>query len=108
MAITETNKIDSVVSSKEHNEVVLLITDHLDWSDDLEHQQLLQAKINSYIRFIESGQLCEEFPEDKGKQVSIVVACAFELNDTAKKFYERVNNFLKEKLSIEIKYTMSS
>lgn len=45
-----------VVDVKESGHVVLTISDHLDWSNSEEHQTILQAKLNKYLAFVESGQ----------------------------------------------------
>jgi len=34
----------------------LLITDHLEWSDEVNHLLVLQEKINAYIGFCENHQ----------------------------------------------------
>ncbi|MGX9362745.1 DUF6572 domain-containing protein [Pantoea ananatis] len=69
MSIEEINKIDFINTSNEDDELVLLgITDHLSWGDDVnEHLLLLQDKVNAYLNFILSGQMIELFPAACGK-----------------------------------------
>jgi uncharacterized metal-binding protein YceD (DUF177 family) len=57
MSILDTNKIDGIGKSKNENKIALMIADHLDWENELQHLTLLQDKINAYITFIESGQV---------------------------------------------------
>ena len=57
MSITETATIDIVAARPDSSIVKLVITDHLTWDDLETHTRLLQEKINTYLDFIESGQL---------------------------------------------------
>jgi hypothetical protein len=57
MSITETNKIDIVAARADSSVVKLVITDHLGWDDFEAHARLLQDKVNTYLEFVESGQL---------------------------------------------------
>lgn len=37
--------------------ITLTLSDHLDWSEIGEHSLYLQQKINTYIQYIESGNI---------------------------------------------------
>ncbi|HPK29581.1 MAG TPA: hypothetical protein PK979_00885 [Bacteroidales bacterium] len=52
----ENRMIIDFISEKEDN-VILTISDHLEWDEENEHIFLLQEKINDYLIAIESGQL---------------------------------------------------
>lgn len=69
MSIEEINKVDFINTSNEDDELVLLgITDHLSWGEGVnEHLLLLQDKVNTYLKFIISGQMIESFPAACGK-----------------------------------------
>ena len=54
-------------------DVILTISDHLDWSDSSSHQLLLQVKMNRYLAFIESGEIEQSYPSAKGRAVVIEV-----------------------------------
>ena len=54
--ILDTKQLDAVGFSKDGRTEMLLLLDHLDWSEEYEHLKLLQEKLNSYLWFIESGQ----------------------------------------------------
>ncbi|MGO8134287.1 DUF6572 domain-containing protein, partial [Rhizobium ruizarguesonis] len=57
MALDETNVIDAIGVDKATGELVLTITDHLEWKgSDSEHLLLLQEKLNTYLGFVESGE----------------------------------------------------
>ena len=71
MSITETSKVDIVAIN--NDEAVMVITDHLEWdghSDD-DHMYHLQEKINTYLRFYESGEIYAQFPKAKDKKIII-------------------------------------
>lgn len=55
---------------------MLFITDHFEWggkAEQGEHLPLLQEKINTYIAFIESGEMYTEIPGALGKHLIIRV-----------------------------------
>jgi hypothetical protein len=51
--------------------VSLTIVDDLDWGDEQSHLLLLQAKLNTYLAFIESGEVFERLATEVGHQVPI-------------------------------------
>lgn len=108
MSIIDIGVIDSVVHSNEHSDIVLLITDHLDWSQPEEHLLTLQQKLNTYIAFIESGQVFTDFPEANDKVLSIMVACKFEPINTAILFFEQAEQFFANKLNVKLHYSVAN
>ncbi|RTL27865.1 MAG: hypothetical protein EKK47_17505 [Burkholderiales bacterium] len=87
MSIEQTNTIDFVDVNGETGDVWLTISDHLRWGDnDGRHLSMLQEKLNSYLRFVESGELLERFPEARGRKVVFNVACKHPLNEIAQNF----------------------
>ncbi|MGG3891368.1 DUF6572 domain-containing protein [Metabacillus fastidiosus] len=63
MSVLERNKIDGIGKSRAGNKLVLMIADHLNWENELQHLTLLQDKMNAYISFIESGQVYSLYPD---------------------------------------------
>lgn len=108
MSISDSQTIDSVIHSDEHNDVVLLIADHHDWSEPQKHLLALQQKLNTYISFVESGQLFIDFPDAKNKEVSIFIACEFEPVNAALSFFEKADVFLNNRLKIRLRYAIES
>lgn len=96
MTIYDTNVLDMIAIKD--NYVHLVITDHLEWTDnqeeDLEHLQLLQAKINKYIAAYESGELFAKKPEIAGKFIAIQIVAKYCPNKMAADFISRVRDFL--------------
>ena len=70
MPVEDTNKIDFI--SPDESIVILTIADSLEWGNP-EHLYMLQEKLNTYLRFIESGELLEAYPEAKDKKLKIDV-----------------------------------
>ncbi len=91
MSIEQTDVIDFIGVSESDNEVVLTISDHLEWGSDTQnHLLLLQEKINSYLSFIEGGQLLESYPDSEGKKPIISIVGQYPLNSEAESFINQV------------------
>lgn len=98
MSVENTNTVDFVAIDK-LGRVVLTISDHLDWSKELEHLYLLQGKINAYLSFIESGELMQEYPDAGGRTPVIEIVTKFNPPDNARttqEFFIHVTELLKE------------
>ena len=60
MSVSNSNVIDA--AAENGDELVLLISDHMTWAlAQIEHLDLLQKKLNTYIRYIENGGWKNEF-----------------------------------------------
>lgn len=92
MSIENTKVIDFISESDDN--VILTISDHLEWDEDNEHIFLLQEKINSYLMAIESGQLNEKYPASIGKKVTISVALKYNPNENGVSFLSNVTDIL--------------
>lgn len=62
MAIDQPETIDAAGSDRETGEYVLTIVDSWDWADEPSHLAAIQAKLNAYFGFVESGQIAELEP----------------------------------------------
>lgn len=87
VSIEQIDVIDFISIDQDDKNVVLTISDHLSWNDK-DHLNLLQTKINSYLGFVESGELFENYPDAKGRSDCIRLACKYELNSIAKDFVD--------------------
>jgi hypothetical protein len=98
MSISETDTIDVVASRPDSPVVKLVITDHLEWEDIDEHLRLLQAKFNTYIAFVESGQLgrMKEPKLPPSPEVRIAVVALHAPPEETSDFFVRVEDFLRE------------
>lgn len=94
MSIEQTNSVDAIGIDNDNGFIVLTISDHLEWNE--EHHYLLQEKINSYLSFIESGELVVNYPSAEGKKVLIKIVCMFEPSESSLVFLGKINNALKQ------------
>lgn len=105
MSILDKNKIDSIGINKDNENVMLGISDHLDWSNEYEHLIMLQDKINSYLNFIESGEIYESYPKAKDRNIEIILYAKYDITEKAEEFLNVVYNSIVEagfSLSCEI------
>ncbi len=65
MSIEQTDLVDIISIDRMTGEVILTISDHLDWSDCGAHLLLLQSKLNRYLAFVESGEILQSYPKAK-------------------------------------------
>ena len=94
MSIVESGKIDAIGLEPSSGEVVLTISDHLDWSDTKNHLLTLQEKINNYIEFIESEQIILSYPEAIGRSVRIEIISKYQYPEEGVTFLEKVKPIL--------------
>lgn len=85
MSVEQLDVID-VISTDPTGHVVLTVSDHLDWSDTVQHQNILQAKLNKYLAFVESGEILEKYPDAKGRLVVFKVVFKFRPDPTGLQF----------------------
>jgi len=71
MSIENESVVDGMGLDHATGDVVLTISDHLDWADSRAHLQMLERKVNAYLGFFESGQLLERMPEAAGRKLKI-------------------------------------
>lgn len=95
MSVEDKNKIDSISTNKE-DVVVLTISDHLEWDDSNEHLLILQEKINSYMDFLESGQIYENYPSVVDKKIMIQVVFKYLPNEMGDEFLMIVKEFINK------------
>ena len=96
MTITDRLKIDIIANKPGSDVVKLVIADHLEWDDLDRNLQLLQEKINTYLEFIESGQLLEvrSPPIPREPRVTIAVHMQYAPPSDAQDFFSQAQDFL--------------
>jgi len=97
MSVTETDSIDAIGMDKEMQRVFLSIVDPLFWDDQNVHLFTLQEKINTYLVFIESGELLKAFPETEFFDVAIELVLMHVPNDQAIAFFDKTIQILLDK-----------
>lgn len=96
MSIIEVNVVDAIGISKDSKNLILMISDHLDWNNEADHLFALQSKINSYLGFIESKQYNETYPHDIFESYIIDLRFKFKITAKCLEFIEVLNRQLDE------------
>jgi len=95
MSVEEPQTVDFVTLAAVPETVLLVVSDHLDWANSLEHQLVLQKKLNAYLAFIESQKLFRRFPKARGKRVEIRVVFQFPPDPGGEQFLSRANDTIR-------------
>lgn len=97
MAIDNTNVIDGIAIDKNREALCLLLADHLAWNgnktlSEYDHLILLQEKINAYIRYLETKQYEELYPEEEIAISIIEIHFKYDITENCEKFLNTVQN----------------
>lgn len=77
MALDKPNSVDAIGIEKDTGTTILTITDSWDWTDEQKHLLALQAKLNAYFSFVESGEIFDSYPDARGRRIIIDVVGKF-------------------------------
>ena len=105
MSVEQPDTIDIVGIDKDTGTVVLTISDHLDWSDSPSHQSTLQKKLNTYLAFVESGEIDKQYPSSKGRSVVFEVVFKYRPDRDALTFLSKVREIV-EKAGFELRHRL--
>ncbi len=97
MSLLDENVIDLIQTDSDTQVTRLIITDHLKWGGefpDTEHLWKLQCKVNDYLKYIESGQLAQDYPDQKGYSIVLQVYGKYDRAEDAVKFYDQLRSAL--------------
>ena len=67
MALQNARVIDRVGIEADTGHVVLTVVDEMDWSDDQRHLLALQQKLNTYLSFVERGEVFRRIAWEGGR-----------------------------------------
>jgi hypothetical protein len=93
VTVEDPRTVDIVSICKETGAVHLTIAAHLPWT----HEQLakLQAKMNAYLAFIQSGEIYATYPQSRDRAIVIEVVAGHRPDATALEFLERATSFVR-------------
>ena len=94
--------IDAIGIEPASGLVVLTIADDWDWGNQGQHLLALQAKLNAYFRFIESGQIRSKYPDSVGRSVIIDVVARYSTPEVGYELLNRAADVAK-KLNVQIR-----
>lgn len=78
MGLDNLEVVDALGIEKNSDCAILSLFDSWDWEDDERaHLLAIQDKLNNYLDFIESGQIFEDYPPAKNKDLVINVIFRF-------------------------------
>jgi hypothetical protein len=89
MSLDKLEVVDVVGTERDSGTVVLTVFDAWDWDDERAHLLALQAKLNAYFGFVESGQIYEAYPAAAGKALRIDIVSRYPVPDAALIFLEK-------------------
>jgi hypothetical protein len=95
VSVEQLDVVDVVSIDKNTGHVILTISDHLDWSNGVEHQTILQAKFNRYLAFVESGELLVRYPDARDRLVAIRVVFKYKPDQEGCRFLARVKEVIE-------------
>jgi hypothetical protein len=58
-------------------DALLTISDHFPWDDLKEHLLRRQEKFNTYLRFIDSGEIYPKYPRSAGREIVMDVVLKY-------------------------------
>jgi hypothetical protein len=67
--------IDGVLESANEQTYVLLMTEERPFRDSTQQVDQLTEKINTYVSYVESGQLFNDHPQAMGKRLEVLMVC---------------------------------
>ncbi len=94
MSVENNDVVDIVSIDTQTGDVILTVSDHLEWSDSMSHQEILQTKLNRYLAFLESGELLETYPDAKGRRATIKVVFKHTPDESGSGFLERAKSVI--------------
>lgn len=97
MSVVDTDLIDAMGLEKEVQRTFLSIIDSLVWDNENVHLYTLQEKINTYLYFIESGELAKALPDGKDFDVVIELILKYMPSDAAISFFDKTTQLLLDK-----------
>jgi hypothetical protein len=102
MTISQTRTIDWLGIEKETGHISLTLVDDLDWEQEQAHLVVLQEKLNTYLAFIESGELFERLAVDVGRDVprstaiKVTILAKFAVTPQARAFLSHAANGFRQ------------
>lgn len=101
MSVRAASVIDAVGIDENTGDVVLDLLDEEDWSDEAGHLLALQEKLNSYLAFIEGGQLYQQL-EAMGRKITpgelpirVEIVARFPVTTLAQRFLEAASRLFE-------------
>lgn len=102
MALENPTQVDAVGTERASGVVVLTLFDGWDWTDASSHLTALQAKLNAYFEFVESGQLEESYPEAQGRPRRLEIIVKHPIPPDAQRLFDQAAIISLDGLGMEV------
>ncbi len=93
MTVEQAKVVDAVGTDTSTGRVNLTIADHLEW--DTDHLVKLQEKLNSYLAFVESGEIYTVYPASMDRAIAIDLVLKYRPNAEAETFLAQVRSIVE-------------
>jgi hypothetical protein len=93
MAVGTSSTIDAVGVDRLTGATHLSIIDALPWDD--RHLRLLQEKLNTYLSFIETGEIYRSYPDAIGRSLVIDIIMRFRPSGKAELFFKQARTVVE-------------
>lgn len=93
MSVTDLDKVDMMGFTKEGTCFNMVISDDLDWEEELVHLWILQDKINAYLALLQDAEWRAKKVQD-AQYVEILVFFLYDLTEKAEKFLQTAQDQL--------------
>jgi len=95
VTVEQHNTVDFVSFDRDKNPI-LTIADHMSWAAPKDHLWDLQEKLNAYLRFLESGEIFQKFPDAHGRQARIHIALLHAIPPENLWFFEKAESAVEK------------
>jgi hypothetical protein len=96
MTLQQTDVVDFLGIEKLSGDTVLTLVDDCDWSNVESHLSFLQAKLNTYLRFIESGEIYSVSPDSEGRKIKIQIFAQYNVPPAGTTFLSQAARAIAE------------
>lgn len=93
VTVEQVSVIDAIGTNAATGAVHLTVSDHLEWNQ--EHFLTLQEKLNSYLAFVESGDINSVYPDAVGRKIVIDLVLKHRPNSEAASFLSKVSEIVE-------------
>jgi hypothetical protein len=101
MSLDNIDQVDAIGIDRASGTATLTITDYWDWLNEKQHLVALQEKINSYFRFIESGEIYDSYPQARGRHLQIDIITMYPLSPLAEALLKSASK-IAQQLNVKI------
>ena len=97
MSIEDTQVVDVTGRDRTTGRIVLTISDHLPWSDEVKHFDLLDQKVRAYVGFIEGDQILQRYPDARERGAQVELVCKYPPTPGAVGFLNAIRQALERR-----------